>query len=87
MEKMFKVNDFGLLNEIGIVASTLYDNIPCVIYTDFISDEKGDLRLYVGRLGSKKEIYDVPIEVSKAVLKDFHEAESEYLKEIREEDK
>ena len=85
MERMFKINDLGLAFEIGIVATTLFNDIPHVIYTDFTSDLNGDLKLYVGRLGKNKEIYDVPVEVFQSVLKEFREEEKNYLNVEREE--
>lgn len=73
------INSMGLIEQYSIIAYTMYDNEKYIIYTDFINDKNGNIRLFASKVDYNKLIRPNK-NIEKEILDDFKKEEKEILK-------
>lgn len=81
MESFIKKNELGIKCEYYILARYKKDS-EYIIYTDFVTDDKDDLRLFVGKKNESK-IEDVELDLEKAIINEFKITEKLFLETIK----
>lgn len=83
MGKIIRKNEIGINYECSVVANAIYNNETYVIYTDFVNDTYGNLRLFVAKLKNKKLI-SVDKNIEKKIIEEFKKLEIGALKKLSE---
>ena len=73
------INSMGLIEQYSIIAYTMYDNEKYIIYTDFINDKNGNIRLFASKVDYNK-LTRPNKNIEKEILDDFKKEEKEILK-------
>ena len=67
------INSMGLIEQYSIIAYTMYDNEKYIIYTDFINDKNGNIRLFASKVDYNK-LTRPNKNIEKEILDDFKKA-------------
>ena len=84
MMKIIKKNEIGIDYECFVVGNIIHNDEVYVIYTDFVNDINGDLRLFVVKLINDKLI-DIDKSLEKKILDEYKKVEINFIKKISEE--
>lgn len=84
MGKIIRKNEIGINYECSVVGYVNYNNEIHVIYTDFVNDTHGNLRLFVGKFKNKKLI-GIDKNIEKKIIEEFKKMEINTLKKLSEE--
>jgi len=82
MNKFYKINKLGIVYDCYVVAETNYDGVNYAIYTDFINDKNGDIRLMAARIINGNFV-DISFEESNRIVEEFEKEKEKFLKEVR----
>ena len=81
MINMIKENDLGIPTGCSVIALNQDGNNQYAIYTDFSSDESGELKIYCGKIVNNI-IVDVEKAIAEKIIADFKTNEKQALQKM-----
>lgn len=80
MSNFKRKNELGIEFDCQIVAYTSYEGEEYIIYTDFLNDENGELRLFCAKKVEKR-VVKISEELSRYLIDKFKKDEEKIYKE------
>lgn len=83
MDNFKMKNELGIEFEYTVVAHKTIKDEKYIIYTDFVLDKQGDLRLFAGKIENGK-VVRINSELERYIISDFEDLKENYVESALE---